>query len=272
MEQHDALTKRIGHLRQQVADRERSEAEAVQFFRISPALFMTIRFDGTVDRVNPALATFLGREASELEGVHVLDLIHPDDAMGAEEQLASILTGHRLLNFPVRIIAGNGQVRWIELSGARDEDRRLLFISGVDITARRRADRALRESEQRFREFAENVSEVFWLADAGLNRILYASPAFEPLWGRRVADLIKDRKCWLDPIHRDDQARAKQAFRHLVEEGDMDVEYRIIRPDGSHRWIHDRGYPVMAVDGTVAKVAGIASDITDRKRAQQALQ
>ncbi|MEO1338590.1 MAG: PAS domain S-box protein, partial [Myxococcota bacterium] len=121
IEQHDALTKRIGHLRQQVADRERSEAEAVQFFRISPALFMTIRFDGTVDRVNPALATFLGREASELEGVHVLDLIHPDDAMGAEEQLASILTGHRLLNFPVRTIAGNGQVRWIELSGARDE-------------------------------------------------------------------------------------------------------------------------------------------------------
>ncbi|MEM7676778.1 MAG: PAS domain-containing protein, partial [Myxococcota bacterium] len=271
-EPHDALSKMVAQLQRQLAERERTETEAAQFFRTSPSLFMTVNFDGTVDRVNPALANFLGREASDLTGVHVLDLIHPDDATGADEQLSSVLTGYRLVNFPIRAIAGSGQVRWVEISGARDEERQLLFISGVDITPRRQADRALRESEQRFLEFAQNVSEVFWLADAGLNRILYASPAFEPLWGRRVADLIKDRNCWLDLIHKDDRARANQAFRHLVEEGDMDVEYRIIRPDGSHRWIHDRGYPVMATDGTVAKVAGIASDITDRKRTQHALQ
>ena len=267
-----ALAEAARQLSLQVVERERAEAETEQFFRMSPSLMMVVDFDGAIERINPALALHLDTEAELITGLGLLDFVHPDDVAAASEQLAAIANGESVLSFQVRTVARNGRVRWVELSGAGVAERRAIFFSGVDVTTRRQTDQALRDTEQRFRELAENVSEVFWLAEPDLRHVLYASPAFEPLWGRRVNDLITDRSVWVDAIHPDDRPRAEQAFRHLIEEGDMDVEYRILRPDGSQRWIHDRGYPVISELGAVNRVAGIASDITDRKLAQQALQ
>ena len=267
-----ALAEAVTQLSQQVAERERAEAEMDQFFRTSPSLMMVVHFDGAIERINPAFASHLESEPAAISGQRALDYIHRDDAPSFSEQMQTMLAGHNVLGVPMRTVARSGRVRWVELSGAAVSDRRVIFFSGVDITSRRQTDQALRDSEQRFRELAENVSEVFWLAEPAMQHFVYASPAFEPLWGRRVSDLVQSRRHWVEAIHPDDRDRAEQAFRHLVEEGDMDVEYRIIRPDGSQRWIHDRGYPVMSETEEVARVAGIASDITDRKQAMQAMQ
>lgn len=267
-----ALADAVKQLSLQISERERAEAETDQFFRTSPSLMMVVHFDGTIERVNPAFAVHLEHDAAEMTGGRLLDHVHPDDATAFSEQLAAMVDGQNMLNVQVRTVARHGRVSWVELTGAGVAERQVVFFSGVDVTLRHQAYQALRESEGRFRELAENVSEVFWLAEPDLRHVLYASPAFEPLWGRRVSDLVQNRRHWVDAIHPDDRDRAEQAFRHLIEEGDMDVEYRIVRPDGSGRWIHDRGYPVMSETGGVARVAGIASDITDRKLAQQALQ
>ena len=267
-----ALAEAVEQLSVQVAERERAEAETDQFFRICPSLMMVVRFDGIVERVNPAMARHVGYEPNDMAGRKLVDFVHPEDASSISEQLTLATGGHSILGHQVRTVARDGRVRWIELSGAGDHARKIIFFSGVDVTTRQETEGRLRDAEQRFRELAENVSEVFWLADADLRRILYASPAFEALWGRRVSDLVHDRCTWIDAIHPDDRTRTEQAFQHLVDEGDMDVEYRIIRPDGSLRWIHDRGYPVMSEQGAVTRVAGIASDITQRKQAQEALQ
>ncbi len=133
------------------------------------------------------------------------------------------------------------------------------------------AAKALLESELRFRQLAENIREVFWLSDPSNNKILYVSPAYEEIWGRSAAALYLSPRDWTDAIHPEDRGRVIEAARIKQAKGDYDEEYRIIRPDGSIRWIRDQAFPVPGKDRKIVRVAGIAEDITDRKRAAEEL-
>ena len=142
----------------------------------------------------------------------------------------------------------------------------------IEVSERRRAQEALLESEGRFRQLAENIREVFWLTDASKNQMLYVSPAYEEIWGRSVIGVYGQPQDWIEAIHPDDRARVREAAHAKQTRGDYDEEYRIVRPDGSVRWIRDRAFPVREVDGTVVRVAGVAEDITERKREEQKLE
>ncbi|HST61926.1 MAG TPA: PAS domain S-box protein [Longimicrobium sp.] len=131
-----------------------------------------------------------------------------------------------------------------------------------------RSERALRESEERFRQLAENIGAVFWLHDLHSARTIYVSPAFERIWGRPVEEMYGDPAVWLDSIHPDDRPLADPA---RFSEQPYEQEYRILRPDGSERWIRDRGFPIRDGQGRVYRTAGIAEDVTERKQAQAAL-
>ncbi|UCE79385.1 MAG: PAS domain S-box protein [Nitrospiraceae bacterium] len=135
---------------------------------------------------------------------------------------------------------------------------------------RREAEEALVKSEERFKELAENIKEVFWLFDYNEQRVLYVSPAFEEIWGCSVEDLYNRYKNWTDSIHPDDRSLAQESFEKIAQTGgEEDREYRIIRPDGRVRWISDRGFAIYGEDGTVSRIAGIAEDITDHKIAEE---
>jgi two-component system, cell cycle sensor histidine kinase and response regulator CckA len=130
---------------------------------------------------------------------------------------------------------------------------------------RKHAEAALRESEERFRQLAENIQDVFWLTDMAKNRMLYISPAFEAIWGRSCADLYSSPRAWLDAIHPDDRERVLHSAVTKQSQGLYDEEYRIVRPDGSERWIRDRAFPVTNAAGEMDRVAGVARDITEQK-------
>ncbi len=150
------------------------------------------------------------------------------------------------------------------------DDRRRPSAQTVinDITERKRADIALAESEARFRALADNIEEVFWVTKPN-GECAYASPAFERVWGRPCAELYKHPSLWLDAVHPEDHARIKAAIpRHGVVRPDFSHEYRIYRPDGTMRWIRDRGSAVRDERGELVGFVGIAEDITD----QQALE
>ncbi|MFO1319631.1 MAG: EAL domain-containing protein [Burkholderiales bacterium] len=123
---------------------------------------------------------------------------------------------------------------------------------------------ALRESEERFRQMAENIHEVFWLSDAPKRRMLYVSPAYEKIWGRSRAPLYADPYAWLEYVHPEDRDRVRDAVARQ-ESGSYDEEYRVIRPDGSNLFIRDRAFPIADTGGRVYRVAGIAQDITAQK-------
>ncbi len=138
-----------------------------------------------------------------------------------------------------------------------------------EIRARRGAEQALRESEERFRQLAEHVDEVFWMVGRGGDERIYVSPAFEAVWGRPRAFWYQES--WLDTVHPEDRTRVRSGLTASRYTGRLDQEYRVLRPDGGIRWIHDRGFPVRDRDGNVYRMAGLAADITQRRAALEQL-
>jgi PAS domain S-box-containing protein len=143
------------------------------------------------------------------------------------------------------------------------------FISTVvrDMTSHKRSEAALRESEERFRQFAEHIQDGFWMFDVHNRKLLYVSPAYLRLWDVPAQVLYEDYRQWLRPIHEADRERVARASETQVLNGTYDEEYRIVRADGSICWIRDRGFPIRDASG-VYRVAGVAQDITSRKEAE----
>ncbi|MBA2253301.1 MAG: PAS domain S-box protein [Nitrospirales bacterium] len=135
-----------------------------------------------------------------------------------------------------------------------------------DITERKSMELALRDSEERFRQVTEHILDVFWMTDLEKNRMLYVSPGYQEIWGRSCESLYASPQSWLDAIHPDDQDHIRQASTMRQVLGQYAEQYRIIRPDGSIRWIRDRAFPIRDASGIVYRIAGIAQDITELKR------
>ena len=155
----------------------------------------------------------------------------------------------------------------------------LLFVvvagfAGPFAAARRVAEEALTESEARFRLTAENLPEVLWLEALEPRRILYVSPSYERIWGHTASELYRDAHRWLEAIHPDDRASVSASFMRWLAGGDgrpYDVEYRVARPDGTIRWIHDRGALIRDHRGRPYRASGVAEDITERKQMEDRL-
>ena len=129
------------------------------------------------------------------------------------------------------------------------------------------ANRELRQSEERFRQIAENIREVFWITEPQDNKLIYISPAYEEVWGRSCNGLPEISQMWRDTIHPEDQARVFATAENVPAGSDCDLEYRIVRPNGEIRWVRDRAFPVANDAGEVYRIAGIMDDVTESKQA-----
>jgi diguanylate cyclase (GGDEF)-like protein/PAS domain S-box-containing protein len=146
-----------------------------------------------------------------------------------------------------------------------DQTKRNAGLLAVEIDERRAAADRLRETELRFRQLAENIREVFLLLDAVTGDVLYASPAYADIWQRSVESLRASPRSWLDAVHADDRELAASGYAQSMATGQFDLEYRIVRPDSTLRWIRARGFPIRDERGRLYRVAGIAEDITAPK-------
>ena len=135
-----------------------------------------------------------------------------------------------------------------------------------------RARRIAEASEERFRQMAEHIRKVFWMSDPAKNEVLYVSRSYEDIWGRSCESLYQQPRSFFEAVHPDDQPRvqAESIDRQLRGEA-TEVEYRVVRPDGSVRWVSDRSFPVRNAAGQLCRIVGIAEDITKRKRSEDAV-
>ncbi|HEU4989793.1 MAG TPA: PAS domain-containing protein [Gemmatimonadaceae bacterium] len=192
----------------------------------------------------------------------------PESRRIVEPLIASCMADGVPFDVEIEKRTATGRQIWVRTVGeaVRDADGRIVQIQGAlqDVTERRMAVDHLRESEERFRQLAETITQVFWISDMTKHRILYVSPGYETIWGRPCAELYGHPETWLTAIHEDDRAMVESALP-LQATGEYDVTYRIVRPDGTIRWVNDRAFPVLDDDGNPFRIVGTAEDCTDRK-------
>jgi len=155
------------------------------------------------------------------------------------------------------------------------EDVGFLSITGDilgNFILRKKAEFALVQSEERFRQLADNIDTIFFMYDPGFSETIYINPAYEKMWGRSLASIYENPRSFLDGIHPDDRSNIAEKIESYVQgEGFGSKEYRIIRPDGGLRWIRDRVLPIRDEKGTIYRITGLATDITDMKRIEEDL-
>lgn len=246
-----------------------SEARARVLLDAIPDLVFRLSADGKfVDFVANARELFvppeqfLGRPYREVMPPHVSSL--------TEEAIARARETDSVQTFEYELPRPDGQTGYYEARLSVDSDSNVLVMVR-NITERRKTEDALRESQERFRQLAETIHQVFWITSADQTQVIYASRAYEEIWGRACQSLYDDPRSFLDAIHPDDHDRIVAAQPRRTQ-GDYDVTYRIVRPDGSLRWIRSIAFPVRDADGNIYRVAGISEDITEQKRSEMALQ
>lgn len=152
----------------------------------------------------------------------------------------------------------------------------LLFGSFEEVkVALIRTEKALEESEAKrkreaeyFRQIADNIQEGLWLTHPNQHQAIYVNQAYVTLWGRSAESLMAEENAFLESIHPEDRERVIAGLPSQFE-GNYEVEYRIVRPDGEVRWVRDRAFPIRDEQGNVYRMAGISEDITARKELEQ---
>jgi PAS domain S-box-containing protein len=258
-----------------LSERERSsEGEGFRrIFERAPIGMALAGADFRLLKVNRAFCEMLGYTESELGALTVADITHPEDMEKEMPSLELVLRGEiDSFQLEKRYITKNQEILWVNLSlmAIRNRAGEILYILGVveDITHRVEAQSALRGSEERFRQLAENIRQVFWIRSADSKQLLYVSPAYEEIWGRSCESLYEEPLSWLEAVYSEDREAVRDAVEQLPQGESVQKEYRIVLPDGSVRWIGSRAFPVRNESGEVYRIAGIAEDITERKHSE----
>ena len=241
-------------------------------------------WDLTTDKVwwNKSTTDVLGYRPSEIGSNPEwwMERIHPDERDAVYASSRKFLeNGKSLWTSDYRFLRADGTYADIHDRGyvLRDDDGRPIRMFGamLDVTERRRAERALRDSEERQRQMEVAIQDVVYLSDAKTNEILYVNPAFDRIWGHNRRDILKKPRAWLAVVHPDDRERVLSSLNNWKPEGERpewNQEYRIVRPDGSIRWLWARSFPVRDANGDIVRFAGVERDVTERKKAEETVQ
>ncbi|HVY72034.1 MAG TPA: PAS domain S-box protein, partial [Verrucomicrobiae bacterium] len=271
-----ARVRTIVRLRDTTAALRASEQHYRRLLEILPEAVGLIEPQGRLLTVNPQAAALLGyADMAELLQKRPVELVSPEDLANVPAPVTEVLETGIVRDVPCTLVRKDGSRFPAEVTGALLKDQsgvsRNFVVVVRDVTQRKRAAEILRASEERFRQLAENINDVFWIADPATNRLIYVSRGYEKIWGRSCESLLDSSPGWIETVHPDDRERVRKAVHEKQAAGTYDEVYRITRLDGSERWIQDRAFPVRDDSGTVYRLVGIAEDITKRKQAEEAV-
>jgi len=223
-------------------------------------------------KLNQRAAEAMGRKIAEVEGKSVAELTPREAARSHVEDLEIIKTGRPKPSRVETTETFGGELRYTQVDkapywNAAGEVAGIVVMT-QDITARKQTERALTTHQDGFQEVMEHIREVYWIYDLGNQQFAYLSPGFEAIWGRTCVEIYKQPGAWLQSVHPEDRAHLAQRMAELPAT-EKEQTYRILRPDGTVRWIRDRSFPSRAKDGNGIRLAGVAEDITESVELQQ---
>jgi len=258
---------------------QQSEARHRQLLQTLPYGVEEIDTEGNIIFSNPAHDELFGYESGQMLGMSIFEL--PADKGEAEKLRTEIKHIYDTQPEPRTYIKQYRQkdgdifdikIDWDYLHNERGKVTGLISVL-TNITQQVKAEQALRDSEEKFRQLAENIKQLFYIRDPESNRMLYVSPAYETIWGRSLKQIYDDPTDFLNSIHPDDKAKVLHLIALQNEHGELfDAEYRILDPQGIVHWVHARSYPIRDEHGKLHRIAGIVEDITQRKKTEQRLQ
>lgn len=226
--------------------------------------------------VNRSVEELTGFTAAELLALRPWELAHPEFRALVRERLAARLRGEPAPGrYEIRINTRDGAERWVDLTSATIEQVNGQGPTGmataVDITERKLAEVALRESGARLELAQRAAGIVTWEWNLETDELILSAHAAEIL-GCSPSQLWTTGREILGAIHVEDQETFAEALRFCLEAGrDLSVEVRLRSPDGSYRWFHDRGQAITDEKGTPVRVIGVLRDISDRRQSEERL-
>ena len=235
-------------------------------------------FDSTLDSIlilddrgicleaNPAALTLLGTQRNELVG-HSIQKFHSPvaDFEAAWKRFLDRKDEHG----EAQLIRQDGEEVFIEFTAKANylPGRHVAVVR--DISLRKQAEAALRASDERFQQMADNIQEVYWLLDAQTKHVIYINPAYETITGRSLATLRDNPTSYQEAFHPEDRVRVLTRLDEATRTGHLDEEFRIVRPDHVIRWVSVRGFPVRDSAGVIRRLVGVSQDISARKSAEE---
>jgi PAS domain S-box-containing protein len=201
------------------------------------------------------------------------DCLYSEDRERVERELEDAIRENQSFKTECRIVWPNDEIHRILINGQPEYTiaGRPFRMSGIsiDITELRATEEALYESEERFRQIAENIDAVLWIRDTQTSQIEFISSGIERLWGISAENLMNNTEYWSDYIHVEDREQARKLAEERFLTGNLDQEYRIVTPDGSLRWVRDRAFAVKDRSGNVRRIVGFTVDTTERKQSEE---
>jgi len=233
---------------------------------------------GNIAFWNPSAESILGYSREEAIGKNLRQILGVESNCGGPcTAIAEFLNGGSnsslSKSFELKTRRKNGSELAVDLwlSGVTLDGERHVVGILRDITERKVAEEELKDSEEKFRQLADNVREVFYVMNAAADKTLYISPAFEQIWGTSRAELYRDANAWQKAIHPEDRARIQALGVKRALDEPVDLEYRIRTPQGVEKWVRSRSFPVHDKSGEFKRIVGVAEEITEEKRYQEEL-
>jgi len=255
-----------------------SEARFRAIFEQATAGIVRSEIGTRILEVNHRFCRMTGYSEAELVGKTLGCITHPADVARSDRFRKALVTdehGRAARELEKRYIRKDGAVVWVVVAASlvRTRDGHPDYVVTVvqDITQRKRIEQTLQDTKEQFGQLARHIPEAFWISDLERHAMIYISPAFERIHGARVRSMRNVWRVWKDTLHPEDRERAIEAHRSMTR-GPVDIEYRIVRPDGITRWVRACGYPVKNSRGVIYRVAGTIEDITERRELENRLQ
>ncbi|UCC44086.1 MAG: PAS domain S-box protein [Candidatus Zixiibacteriota bacterium] len=261
--------------RKQAAEALRqSEFKYRSLFEHALDMIHIVDAEGRLIDVNQVELDTLGYQRDEFIGRSVLEIVHPDSHATTREALSRVLKGEVVRNYETALASKDGGKVLVEVNAVPElVDGVVVSVRAIlrDHTERKRAEQALRESEEKYRSLVANIPSVTWTTD-GDGRMTFISSNVEAVSGYTAEEICgASEDLWLGITHPDDVGMVGATFKAMVKgEGSFDVEYRIQKKSGEWIWLHDLGTRTYNDKGEI-RVDGVFSEITERKKAEEAL-
>ncbi|MDY6785959.1 MAG: PAS domain-containing protein [Cyanobacteriota bacterium] len=223
---------------------------------------------------NKTYETWFGYRQEDIYGKTVKEVIGETGYQVVKDKIQRALSGERV-TYEAEVPYQFGGTRSIRASLVPDigENERTQGYYALieDISARVRAERALRDNEEKFRQLVESIREVFFIYSADYQKLVYLSPAYEEIWGRSSQELYENPASWLETVHPEDREIVRDELVKQFQGQLFHREFRIVKPDGSIAWILGRTFWSREQAGETRRIVGIAEEISDRKQLEMSL-